>query len=48
MPSGTHASGYSDSNIIIPELVSGIQFRKGPYFAEDGDFSPLARPTTAT
>ena len=39
MPSGAHASGYSDSNMIIPELVSGIQFRKGPYFAEDGDLS---------
>lgn len=39
MPSGAHATGYSDSNMIIPELVSGIQFRKGPYFAEDGDFS---------
>lgn len=39
MPSGAHASGYSDSNMIIPELVSGIQFKKGPYFAEDGDFS---------
>ena len=39
MPSGAHASGYSDSNVIIPELVSGIQFKKGPYFAEDGDFS---------
>ena len=39
MPSVAHASGYSDSNMIIPELVSGIQFRKGPYFAEDGDFS---------
>ena len=39
MPSGAHASGYSDSNMIIPELVSGIQFRKGPYFADDGDFS---------
>ena len=39
MPSDANASGYSDSNMIIPELVSGIQFRKGPYFAEDGDFS---------
>ena len=25
--------------MIIPELVSGVQFKKGPYFAEDGDFS---------
>ena len=48
MPSGAHASGYSDSNMIIPDLVSGIQFRKGPYFAEDGDLSPPARPTSAT
>ena len=39
MPSGAHASGYSDSNMIIPELVSGVQFKKGPYFAEEGDFS---------
>lgn len=39
LPSGAHASGYSDSNMIIPELVSGVQFKKGPYFAEDGDFS---------
>ena len=39
IPSGGHASGYSDSNMIISELVSGIQFRKGPYFVADGDFS---------
>ena len=24
---------------MIPELVSGIQYRKGPYFVEDGDFT---------
>ena len=39
MPGGAHANGYLDSNVIIPELVSGVQFKKGPYFAEDGDFS---------
>lgn len=39
IPSGTHALGYSESNMIIPEMVSGVQFKKGPYFAEDGDFS---------
>ena len=27
------------SNFLIPELVSGVQFKKGPYFADDGDFS---------
>jgi hypothetical protein len=26
-------------SFLIPELVSGVQFRKGPYFADEGDFS---------
>ena len=39
MPSQAHFHGYADTNLLIPELVSGVQFRKGPYFAEDGDFS---------
>jgi hypothetical protein len=39
MPTHAHAQGYADSNFLIPELVSGIQFRKGPYYAENGDFS---------
>ena len=39
MPAGAHANGYLDANLIIPELVSGVQFKKGPYYAEDGDFS---------
>lgn len=38
-PTGAHAHGYSDLNFIIPELVSGVQFKKGPYFADEGDFS---------
>ena len=39
MPTHAHAQGYADANFLIPELVSGIQFRKGPYYAENGDFS---------
>ncbi len=39
MPTHAHAQGYADSNFLIPELVSGVQFRKGPYYAEGGDFS---------
>jgi hypothetical protein len=39
MPTHAHAQGYADSNFLIPELVSGVQFRKGPYYAENGDFS---------
>ncbi len=39
MPTHAHAQGYADANFLIPELVSGVQFRKGPYYAENGDFS---------
>lgn len=38
-PAGAHSHGYTDINLLIPELVSGVQFTKGPYFAEHGDFS---------
>jgi hypothetical protein len=39
MPTHAHGQGYLDLNFLIPELVSGVQFSKGPYFAEEGDFS---------
>ena len=39
LPTQAHFHGYADTNILIPELVSGVQFKKGPYSAEDGDFS---------
>ncbi len=39
MPSHAHGQGYSDLNFIIPELVGTIQYKKGPYYAEEGDFS---------
>ena len=39
MPSHAHGQGYSDLNFLIPELVSGVQYQKGPYSAEQGDFS---------
>jgi hypothetical protein len=39
LPTHGHGQGYADVNFLIPELVTGVQFRKGPYFAEDGDFS---------
>lgn len=39
LPTHGHGQGYADTNFLIPELVSGVQFRKGPYFAEQGDFS---------
>ncbi len=39
MPTHAHGHGYTDANFLIPELVSGVQFKKGPYYAEEGDFS---------
>jgi hypothetical protein len=45
MPTHAHGQGYSDLNFLVPELVSGVQFRKGPYFAEDADFSSAGSAT---
>ena len=39
MPTHAHGQGYSDLSFLMPELISGIQYRKGPYYAEEGDFS---------
>ncbi|MES1254518.1 MAG: TonB-dependent receptor [Acidobacteriota bacterium] len=39
MPTHAHSQGYSDVNFLIPELVAGVQFSKGPYFADQGDFA---------
>ena len=39
LPTHGHGQGYTDLNFIIPELISGVDFRKGPYFADTGDFS---------
>ncbi len=39
MPTNAHGQGYTDLNFLIPELVDKIEYRKGPYFAEDGDFA---------
>ena len=38
-PSHGHGQGYSDLSFLIPELVNDVQFQKGPYYAEHGDFS---------
>lgn len=39
MPTHAHGHGYSDLNILIHELVNRVDYRKGPYFASEGDFS---------
>lgn len=39
LPTNAHGQGYSDHNFLIPELVATIQYKKGTYYAEEGDFS---------
>lgn len=39
LPSHGHGQGYLDLNFLIPELIGRIDFRKGPYHADAGDFS---------
>ena len=39
MPTHAHGQGYTDLNFLIPELVQRIDYRKGPYFADEGDFA---------
>lgn len=39
MPTHAHGQGYSDINFMIPELVERIEYRKGTYYAEEGNFS---------
>lgn len=39
MPTHGHGQGYADTNFLIPELIATIDYRKGPYFVENGDFS---------
>ena len=39
MRTHAHGQGYSDLNFIIPEFVDTIDYAKGPYRADVGDFS---------
>ena len=41
MRTHAHGQGYADLNFLIPELLSSINIRKGPYFADEGDFSSV-------
>ena len=39
MVSHAHGQGYADLNFLIPEVVESIDYRKGPYFADAGNFA---------
>ena len=37
--SHAHGQGWTDVNFLVPELVNRLEYRKGPYYASEGDFS---------
>ena len=39
MRTHAHGQGYADLNWLLPETVNALEIRKGPYFADEGDFS---------
>ncbi|MFZ0311564.1 MAG: TonB-dependent receptor [Candidatus Korobacteraceae bacterium] len=39
LPSHAHGEGYSDMNTVIPEFVQRLNFEKGPYYADIGNYS---------
>src|SRR5688572_24085627 len=39
MPTHAHGQGYTDINFVIPEIIEEVRYRKGTYFAEQGNFS---------
>ena len=38
LPSNAHGEGYLDLNFVIPELIQKMDYGKGPYFANVGNF----------
>ncbi len=41
MRTHAHGQGYSDLNFLMPEIVNSLEIRKGPYFADVGDFGSV-------
>jgi len=38
LPSHAHGEGYADMNTVIPEFVERVNYEKGPYYADVGDY----------
>jgi outer membrane receptor protein involved in Fe transport len=45
-PTNAHGQGYSDLNFLIPQVVAGLDYTKGPYHAGIGDFGSVASAHT--
>jgi outer membrane receptor protein involved in Fe transport len=41
MRTHAHGQGYADLNWLIPETIAAMDVRKGPYFADEGDFASV-------
>ena len=41
MRTHAHGQGYADLNWLMPETINTLDVRKGPYFADEGDFSSV-------
>jgi hypothetical protein len=39
LPSHAHGEGYADMNTVTPEFVQRLNYEKGPYYAEVGNYS---------
>jgi len=37
--SHSHGQGWTDLNFLIPELATSLRYKKGPYYASEGDFA---------
>lgn len=43
-----HGQGYTDLNFVIPEAVQSLNYQKGVYYADIGDFSGAGSATLNT
>lgn len=41
MASHSHGQGWMDTNFLIPEMIKTVSYKKGNYYAENGDFSSV-------
>ncbi|MGA8555002.1 MAG: TonB-dependent receptor [Candidatus Acidiferrales bacterium] len=41
LPSHAHGEGYADMNIVIPEFVQRVNYDKGPYYADVGNYGSV-------
>jgi outer membrane cobalamin receptor len=40
-PTHAHGQGYTDVNLLVPELATDIGYTKGTYYADEGDFASV-------